>query len=69
MSASRSVSLCESMICRFSPSLLTPSPGDTIKAGDHHDVGLAEADLTLQPRRHQLKCFQMLQGVHLERLP
>lgn len=58
-----------SLLWSFAPPLLVASPGGDIEAGDHHDVGLAAVHSVLQPSRHHLKGLQVLQGVHLERLP
>ena len=58
-----------SLLKHLSPSLLTPLPSGSVKAGDHHNVGLADADPVLQPSRHLFKGLQVLQGVHVERLP
>ena len=58
-----------SLLWRFSPPLLTSPPAGSIKAGDHHNVGLAEVDPVLQPSCHSLKGLQVLQGIHLECLP
>lgn len=66
---SNSGSLEGSALLRFSPPLLVPSPGGDVEAGDHHDVGLAAVDPVLQSGGHHLKGLQVLQGVHLERLP
>lgn len=46
-----------------------PALGGNVEACDHHDVGLAEVDPALQPRRDNLQGFQAIQRVHLKRLP
>lgn len=44
------------------------APGGDVKAGDHHEVGLAEVDAALQTLCHALERFQIFQGIQVQDL-
>lgn len=44
------------------------APGGDVKAGDHHEMGLAEVDAALQALGDALEGLQVLQGIQLQHL-
>ena len=64
MSLIESSCVCVSL-SSSSPSLhRLPVSGGHVEAGDHHQVGFAEVDSSLQFVRHGLQSLQILQRVH-----